>query len=103
MNPDDSSKLIERYFLGTISESEMEALDAQLRTNANLRDTFAAMARLDTNLRETALQLDDEPENQPNQRESLASQEPPLGWASCRGRIDRGYVALSMASEQRLP
>ena len=69
MNTDDSSKLIERYFLGTISESEMERLDDALRSDASLRETFAAMARLDTNMRETALRL--EVEN-----------EPPTPWAS---------------------
>ena len=69
MNPDDSSKIIECYFLGTISEAEMERLDAQLLSDAAFRDTFTAMARLDTNLRQTALQLEDE---LPNQRISLA-------------------------------
>ena len=48
MNTDDSSKLIERYFLGTISETEMECLDAQLQSDTAFREAFAAMARLDT-------------------------------------------------------
>lgn len=71
MNTDDSSKLIERYFLGTISETEMECLDAQLQSDTAFREAFAAMARLDTNLRETALQLGNETE-QPYRRVSLA-------------------------------
>lgn len=71
MNTDDSSKLIERYFLGTISETEMECLDAQLQSDTAFREAFAAMARLDTNLRETALQLGNETE-QPYQRVFLA-------------------------------
>ena len=93
MNTDDSSKLIERYFLGIISESEMECLDAQLRSDAALRDTFAATARLDTNLREAALQLEDEHEK-PNQRISLAKSTLWAGLAAAAALIVATWLFL---------
>ncbi|MGI9242080.1 MAG: hypothetical protein ACR2RV_14850, partial [Verrucomicrobiales bacterium] len=54
MNDDQASKLIQRYFLGTISESEMAELDRLLKADASLRTEFSAAARLDTNLRDAA-------------------------------------------------
>ena len=54
MNKDNSSKLIQSYFLGTISEDEMAELDKRLREDGDLRAQFAATARLDTNLRDAA-------------------------------------------------
>ena len=61
MNHDDHDhKLLEAYFLGTLSSSEMEALDKILQENAMQREAFASMARLDTNLREEAMQYSHE-------------------------------------------
>ncbi len=63
MSPDDANELIERYFLGTISEQEIERLDQHLQNDPSLRELFRATARLDTNLREAALQNEDEKES----------------------------------------
>ena len=54
MNEDQNSELIQRYFLGTISESEMGELDKHLKRNADLRTEFHAAARMETNLRDAA-------------------------------------------------
>jgi ferric-dicitrate binding protein FerR (iron transport regulator) len=54
MNNDRSGEIIQRYFLGTISEEEMSELDRRLKDDAELRTQFAAAARLDTNLRDAA-------------------------------------------------
>ncbi len=54
MSADQHSELIQRYFLGIISESEMEELDRRLQGDAALRAEFSAVARLDTNLRDAA-------------------------------------------------
>ena len=64
MNAEDANELIERYFLGTISEQEMERLDQQLQDDPSLRELFRATARLDTNLREAAFQSEDENESE---------------------------------------
>jgi ferric-dicitrate binding protein FerR (iron transport regulator) len=64
MNNDQSGELIQRYFLGTISEDEMVELDRRLKDDEGLRAQFAAAARLDTNLRDAASsfsQANDEP------------------------------------------
>lgn len=63
MNVQDANELIERYFLGTISEQEMERLDQHLQDDPSLRDLFRATARFDTNLREAAFQSEDEEES----------------------------------------
>lgn len=49
--------LIQRYFLGTISEDEMLRLDQRLKSDREFRSRFAAMARLDTNLRDAAVSM----------------------------------------------
>jgi len=54
MNENRSGELIQRYFLGTISESDATELDRRLRDDAAVRAEFAAMARLDTNLRDAS-------------------------------------------------
>ena len=54
MNETRSGELIQRYFLGTISESDATELDRRLRDDPAVRAEFAAMARLDTNLRDAA-------------------------------------------------
>ena len=54
MNGTKSEDLIQRYFLGTISESELAALEERMREDTAVRAEFAAMARLDTNLRDAA-------------------------------------------------
>ena len=54
MNEDQNRELIQRYFFGTISESEMGKLDERLKKDATLRTEFFAAARLDTNLRDAA-------------------------------------------------
>lgn len=64
MNAEDANELIERYFLGTISEQEMERLDQHLQDDPSLRELFRATARLDTNLREAAFQSEDENESE---------------------------------------
>ena len=71
----------------------MECLDAQLRSDAALRDTFAATARLDTNLREAALQLEDEHEK-PNQRISLAKSTLWAGLAAAAALIVATWLFL---------
>lgn len=54
MKEEGCRELIQRYFLGTISESEMGELDQRLRDDHALRAEFRAVARLDTNLRDAA-------------------------------------------------
>lgn len=54
MNDDQGGELLQRYFLGTITEDEMAELDRRLQDDGDLRGRFAAAARLDTNLREAA-------------------------------------------------
>ena len=54
MKPDDSSELIQSYFLGTIPEEGMAELDQRLQKDPELRAQFAATARLETNLRDAA-------------------------------------------------
>jgi len=54
MKDEQINELCQRYFLGVISEDEMGALDAALKSDANLRARFSAAARLDTNLRDAA-------------------------------------------------
>ena len=45
MNTDQSGELIQRYFLGTISEDEMAELDRRLKDDEGLRGQFVAAAR----------------------------------------------------------
>ena len=45
MNNDQSGELIQRYFLGTISEDEMAELDRRLKDDEGLRGQFVAAAR----------------------------------------------------------
>lgn len=54
MKEEKTGELIQSYFLGTISEKDLEELDRQLMENANLRAQFAATARLETNLRDAS-------------------------------------------------
>ena len=54
MSNDQARELIQRYFLGTISEGEMAELDQRLQDDAALRAEFGSIARLDTNLRDAA-------------------------------------------------
>lgn len=58
MNPDE---LIQRYMLGTLSESEVIELESQLVNDANLRKRFAIAAATDAGLRDLAIQHSMEP------------------------------------------
>jgi hypothetical protein len=57
----EPSELIQRYLLGTLSESEVIDLESQLASDANLRKQFAIAAATDAGLRELAIQNSMEP------------------------------------------
>ena len=81
MNEDQNRELIQCYFLGTISESEMGKLDERLKRDATLRAEFGAAARLDTNLRDAASNLPGTEVKLESPRRSPRHQTT-IGWAS---------------------
>ncbi|MEM7387781.1 MAG: FecR domain-containing protein, partial [Verrucomicrobiota bacterium] len=92
--PENMEDLVDRYFLGSISEVELEQLDHRLQHDPALRNSFIAAARMDTHLREAALQFGD----------AIESEDPPaappripflrIGWAAAAALVLAGLFIL---------
>ncbi len=98
MKPDDVNELINRYFLGTISGEELERLDGLLQGEPTLREVFSATARLDTNLREEALQFEDK-EARPGNQITFAKSTLVAGLAGAAALIMAAFLLLSPENE----
>ena len=95
MNSEDANELMDRYFLGTISEQEMQRLDRQLQRDPALREAFSATARLDTNLREAALQIADaDTDKRPHRQVSLSKSTLWAGLAAAAALVLAAYLFL---------
>lgn len=79
-NHPTSCELIDGHFLGTLSESETELLDRLLKEDPEARGAFRAAARLDSHLREAALETDgDDPKRSTDTSRTIRG---PWTWAA---------------------
>jgi len=68
-NSQENEELIDRYLMGMADEAEVERLDARLKADENLRRPFLAASRMDSHLREQALE-----QSMPSPKESTPPQ-----------------------------